>query len=136
MEVLTCRFSAAEVLEVIRSEYVSEQDALDSEAAPVLGFTRYDICGYRGNKRTNEDLAFAAGESSTRDCYMHWDLTVWVDRRSDDASKHVALVDASFTATYSVWPGLLAKAKQISCAQLASGGRPAGGWYHCRTDGW
>ena len=136
MEVLTFRFSAGDVFEDIRSNrYVSEQDALDSEAAPVLGVTRYDICGYRGNERTNEDLAFAAGESSTRDCYMHWDLTVWVDRRSDDASEHVALVDVSFSATYSVWPGLLAKAKQRSCAQLASGGRPAGGWYHCRTDG-
>ena len=135
MEVLTFRFSAAEVLEDIRLEYVSEQDALDSEAAPVQGVTRYDLCEYHGNERTNGDLAFAAGESSTRDCYMHWDSTVWVDRRSDDASEHVALVDASFTATYSVWPGLLAKAKQRSCAQLASGGRPAGGWYHCRTDG-
>ena len=136
MEVLTFRFSAAEVLEDIRSEYVSEQDALDSEAAPVLGVTRYDICGYRGNEQTNEDLAFAAGVPSTDDCYMHWDLTVWVDRRSDDASEHVALADASFTATDSVWPGLLAKAKQRSRAQLASGGRPAGGWYNCRTDAW
>ena len=136
MEVLTFRFSAAEVLEDIRSEYVSEQDALDSEAAPVLGVTRYDICGYRGNEQTNEDLAFAAGVPSTRDCYMHWDLTVWVDRRSDDASEHVALADASFIATDSVWPGLLAKAKQRSRAQLASGGRPAGGWYNCRTDAW
>lgn len=30
---------------------------------------------------------------------MHWDLTVWVDRRSDNASDHVALADVSFSAT-------------------------------------
>ena len=47
MEVLTFRFRAAEVLENIRS---GRQEALDSEAAPVLGVTRYDICGYRGNE--------------------------------------------------------------------------------------
>lgn len=136
MEVLAFRFSTAEVLEDIRLEYVSEQEALDSEAAPVLGVTRYDICGYRGNERTNARLAVDAGAPSIRDCYMHWDLTVWVDRRSDNAIEHVALADVSFCATDSVWPGLLARAKERSRAQLESEGRPAGGWDASRTDGW
>ena len=133
MEVLTFRFFPGEVLEDTKLVGVSEQVALDSEAAPVLGVTRHEFYGYRGNVQTNEDLAFDAGVP-TRNCYMHWDLTVWVDRRLDTASEHVALADASFSATDSVWPGLLARAKERSRAQLASAPRPVGGWDASRTD--
>ena len=118
-EVLAFRFDTDDLLNNIVEQgalHSHEQVALDSDAQPVPGVTRYQPASY--------------GYQDDAERYLLWDLTMWVDQRSDDAR---VLADVEFAAPERVWPDLVARAKERPCARLAAAPRPVGGWnadYH------
>ena len=113
-EVLAFRFDTDDLLNNIVEQgalHSHEQVALDSDAQPVPGVTRYQPAPY--------------GYHEDAERYLLWKLTMWVDHRSDEAR---VLADVEFAAPERAWPDLVARAKERPCARLAAEPRPVGGW--------